>query len=53
MFVVVATFGLATVVFAVSTSFLLSLGTLVVLGAADVISVAIRNSLVQIDTLER
>ncbi len=50
MFVAVATFGLATVVFAVSTSFLLSLGTLVVLGAADVISVVIRNSLVQIDT---
>ncbi len=50
MFGAVATFGLATVVFAVSTSFGLSLGALTVLGAADVISVVIRNSLVQIET---
>jgi hypothetical protein len=50
MFGTVALFGAATIVFAVSTSFVLSLGTLVVLGAADVISVVIRNSLVQIET---
>ncbi len=50
MFGAVAVFGLATVVFAVSTSFLLSLCTLVVLGAADMISVVIRQSLVQIGT---
>ena len=50
MFSAVATFGIATIVFAVSTSFLLSLGVLVVLGAADVISVVIRHSLVQIGT---
>jgi MFS family permease len=50
MFGAVALFGLATIVFAVSTSLLLSLGALVVLGAADVISVVIRNSLVQIET---
>ncbi len=50
MFSAVATFGVATIVFAVSTSFLLSLGILVVLGAADVISVVIRHSLVQIGT---
>jgi hypothetical protein len=50
MFGAVATFGVATIVFAVSTSFLLSLGILVVLGAADVISVVIRHSLVQIGT---
>jgi len=50
MFGAVATFGIATIVFAVSTSFLLSLGVLVVLGAADVISVVIRHSLVQIGT---
>jgi MFS family permease len=50
MFGAVATFGLATVVFAVSTSFALSLGALAVLGAADVISVVIRNSLVQLGT---
>ena len=50
MFGAVATFGVATILFAVSTSFLLSLGILVVLGAADVISVVIRSSLVQIGT---
>jgi MFS family permease len=50
MFSAVATFGVATILFAVSTSFLLSLGILVVLGAADVISVVIRHSLVQIGT---
>jgi MFS family permease len=50
MFGAVTTFGVATILFAVSTSFLLSLGVLVVLGAADVISVVIRSSLVQIGT---
>ena len=50
MFGAVTLFGFATMVFAVSTTFLLSLTTLVVLGAADVISVVIRNSLVQIET---
>jgi MFS family permease len=50
MFGAVVAFGAATIVFAVSTSFALSLGTLVVLGAADVISVVIRSSLVQIKT---
>jgi hypothetical protein len=50
MFGAVVIFGVATVVFAVSTSFVLSLGALVVLGGADVISVVIRSSLVQIKT---
>jgi MFS family permease len=50
MFGAVAVFGMATMVFALSTSFLLSLGTLVILGAADMISVVIRQSLVQIRT---
>lgn len=50
MFGSVTLFGVATIVFAVSTSFVLSLGSLIVLGAADVISVVIRNSLVQIRT---
>ena len=50
MFSAVAIFGLATIVFAISTSFLLSLAVLAVLGAADVISVVIRHSLVQIET---
>jgi MFS family permease len=50
MFGAVVIFGFATIVFAVSTSFVLSLGALVLLGAADVISVVIRSSLVQIKT---
>jgi MFS family permease len=50
MFISVFIFGIATIVFALSTSFTLSLGTLIVLGAADVISVVIRSSLVQIET---
>jgi MFS family permease len=50
MFISVFIFGVATIVFAVSTSFCLSLGALAVLGAADVISVVIRSSLVQIET---
>jgi len=50
MFGAVAAFGVATIVFAVSSSFVLSLGMLVVLGAADVISVVIRASLVQMGT---
>ena len=50
MFGAVALFGIATIVFGLSTVFLLSLGTLVILGASDVISVVIRNSLVQIET---
>jgi MFS family permease len=50
MFASVAVFGVATIVFAVSKSFMLSLGALIILGAADVISVVIRSSLVQIET---
>lgn len=50
MFIAVAVFGVATIVFALSTSFFLSLAALAVLGAADVISVVIRHSLVQLET---
>jgi MFS family permease len=50
MFIAVATFGVATMLFAVSTSFLLSLSALVILGASDMVSVVIRSSLVQLDT---
>lgn len=50
MFSSVAVFGMATCVFAVSTSFILSLGALIILGAADVISVVIRATLVQLQT---
>jgi len=50
MFTSVFIFGVGTIVFALSTSFTLSICALVVLGAADVISVVIRSSLVQIET---
>ncbi|HXF89154.1 MAG TPA: MFS transporter [Xanthobacteraceae bacterium] len=46
----VAVFGIATIVFAVSRSFVLSIAALVVLGAADMISVVIRQTLVQLET---
>jgi MFS family permease len=46
----VAAFGLATAVFAVSRSFPLSLLALGCLGAADMISVFVRNSLIQLNT---
>jgi len=46
----VAVFGLATVVFGLSTSFGLSLLALVVTGAADCISVVTRSTLVQLET---
>jgi MFS family permease len=50
MFAAVAVFGAATIVFGVSRSFALSLAALVTLGAADMISVVVRQSLVQIET---
>lgn len=50
MFVGVAMFGVATIVFALSTSFVLSIAALVVLGAADMISVVVRQTLVQMQT---
>jgi MFS family permease len=46
----VVVFGLATVVFGVSTALPLSLAALAVLGAADLLSVVIRHSLVQMRT---
>jgi len=50
MFAAVAVFGLATLVFGLSTNFLLSLAALLVSGAGDMVSVVIRQSLVQLDT---
>ncbi len=50
MFAVVAIYGLATIVFGISTWFPLSLLALVVLGASDAVSIVVRFSLVQIET---
>lgn len=50
LFSYVALFGLCTIAFGVSRSFSLSMAALVVLGAADMYSVVIRQTLVQIST---
>ena len=50
MFGAVIVFGVATIVFGLSRHLLLSLGALCVLGMADVMSVVIRYSLVQMKT---
>jgi predicted MFS family arabinose efflux permease len=50
MFFCVACFGLATIVFALSKSFILSMAALAVLGASDAVSVVIRMTLVQLET---
>jgi MFS family permease len=50
MFLAVAGFGLATVAFALSRSVILSAVVLALLGASDMVSVFIRQSLVQIRT---
>lgn len=46
----VAVFGVATLVFAWSPYLLLSITAMVVLGAADMVSVVVRDSLVQLET---
>ena len=50
MFTAVAIFGIGTIIFALSRSFALSLASLALLGGADVISVVIRSTLVQMAT---
>ncbi len=50
MFGGVIVFGIATLVFGVSTSFWISLAALTVLGAGDMVSVYIRHLLVQLQT---
>src|SRR5690348_16002348 len=50
MFGAVVIFGIATIVFGVSTNFYLSLVALFVLGASDMVSVFIRSALIQFAT---
>lgn len=50
MLACVAVFGLATILFGLSRNFWFSIGCLVVLGAADMVSVVIRHVLVQVKT---
>jgi MFS family permease len=50
MFACVAIFGVATIVFGLSTSFALSLAALVVVGASDMVSVYVRSALINFAT---
>ncbi len=50
MFAAVMLFGVATIVFGLSRSLPLSIAALAVLGAADVVSVVVRSTLVQLRT---
>lgn len=50
MFVCVAIFGAATILFGLSRNLLLSLAALVIIGASDMVSVVIRSSLLQLAT---
>jgi MFS family permease len=50
MFACVAVYGVTTIMFALSSSFYLSMAVLAVLGAADMVSVVIRQTLIQVET---
>ena len=50
MFIGVAIYGIATIAFAISTSFPLAMISLAVLGAADMVSVVVRQTLVPLHT---
>ncbi|MDT9627917.1 MFS transporter, partial [Escherichia coli] len=50
MFIAVAVFGLANMVFALSSLFWLSFAALFVAGGADMVSMYIRSSLIQFST---
>jgi MFS family permease len=50
MFLCVALFGIATIVFGVSKSYPLSVAALLVVGAADMVSVYVRQTLIQLTT---
>jgi len=50
MFAAVAVFGLATIAFGLSTDYRLSLAALFVIGASDMVSVYVRQTLIQLRT---
>jgi MFS family permease len=50
LFAAIGVYGLATLVFGLSTSFVLSMVALAVTGAADMVSVVVRQTLVQLET---
>lgn len=50
MFICVAIFGITTLIFGLSEWFLVSMVALIIMGAADMVSVVIRSTLVQLQT---
>lgn len=52
MYIAVATFGAATILFGLSEHLILSMIALFILGASDMISVVIRSTLVQLETTD-
>ncbi|RKP46251.1 MFS transporter [Pararobbsia silviterrae] len=50
LFAAIAVFGIATLVFAVSRSYVVSLVALVVVGASDMVSVNLRSAMIQLRT---
>jgi MFS family permease len=50
LFTAVAVYGLATLAFGLSTSFVLSFAALAVTGAADMVSVVVRQTMIQLET---
>ena len=50
LFVAIGIYGLATLAFGLSTSFVLSMVALAVTGAADMVSIVVRQTLVQLET---
>jgi len=50
MFMAVIFFGMFTIIFSMSSSFILSLTSLVMLGASDVVSVVVRSTLIPMET---
>jgi len=50
LFAAIAVYGLATIAFGLSTSFVLSLAALAVTGAADMVSIVVRQTMVQLET---
>ena len=50
LFVAIVVYGLATVIFGVSTSFWISMVALAITGAADMVSIVVRSTLVQLET---
>jgi MFS family permease len=50
LFAAIAVYGVATLAFGLSTSFVLSMVALAVTGAADMVSIVVRQTLVQLET---